>query len=359
MKRYATRWAVLAGILLSTVTVLGCTEDRVESESNPNPEGSEVTQLVDEAYERIRSLQKGRTGSDKEKAIVALFESLEGDALHELKRRLDHGSHRNLLHLLYSDIDDSRLRQRALDHFAQQAVGQPRRLKVLSDIDDTLYANWVDARFPKGTTYPGILAFYAELARVGSCDPSAGGCVVFISARPGDRTGITENPTLGTLQERGVVKPVVLAGDVVSLRSHEAMAKRKYENFTKYRGLFPEFDYIFVGDSGQGDAVFGARMRADFPDQVKAVFIHDVVNAEKGQAVRTPEQRAASAAEGVFFVDTYAGAALIAEKQGLLDRAGALRVVEAARADLAALALPEPLAADRTRELEQEATALQ
>jgi len=356
MTRCVTGWGVLAGILLSAATALGGTEDRAEVGSTPNPKEGEVTVLVDEAYERIRSLQAGRTGSDEEKAIVMLFENLEGSALHDLKRRLDHGSHRNLLHLVYSDIDDPGLRQRLLDHIAQQAEGQPRRLKVLSDIDDTLYANWVDARFPKGTTYPGILAFYSELARAGSCDPEAGGCVVFISARPGDRTGITENPTLRTLQERGVVKPVVLAGDIVSLRSHDAMAKRKYENFTMYRGLFPEFDYIFVGDSGQGDAAFGAQMRANFPDQVKAVFIHDVVNAEKGQAARTPEQRAASGAEGVFFVDTYAGAAIIAEKEGLLDRAGALRVVEAARADLDALDLPEPMAAARTRELEHDST---
>ena len=43
--------------------------------------------------------------------------------------------------------------------------------------------------------------------------------------------------------------------------------------------LFPELSSVFIGDSGQGDAIFGARAAAANGD-IRAVFIHDVTGLD-------------------------------------------------------------------------------
>jgi phosphatidate phosphatase APP1 len=50
----------------------------------------------------------------------------------------------------------------------------------------------------------------------------------------------------------------------------------KLENFTRFASLFPEFNFVFFGDSGQGDALLASRLLETFPQHVLATFIHDV-----------------------------------------------------------------------------------
>ncbi|XYH98475.1 hypothetical protein ACMHYB_01555 [Sorangium sp. So ce1128] len=105
------------------------------------------------------------------------------------------------------------------------------------------------------------------------------------------------------------------------------------ENFLEYRRLYPEYGFVFVGDSGQGDIHFGQRMLELAPDAVEAVFIHDVV--------ATPEHaRLELAVGGVRLFDTYIGAALEALELGLLGPEGAARVAEAAIAAFTAVPFP-------------------
>lgn len=50
----------------------------------------------------------------------------------------------------------------------------------------------------------------------------------------------------------------------------------KMENFTRFASLYPEFSFVFFGDSGQGDALLASKLLAAFPGQVLGTFIHDV-----------------------------------------------------------------------------------
>jgi hypothetical protein len=64
------------------------------------------------------------------------------------------GDHRDLQELLKHDLGDSAIRSQILKHIANDAAGRPSSgNKVLSDIDDTFYVNWVDKSYPSKTVY--------------------------------------------------------------------------------------------------------------------------------------------------------------------------------------------------------------
>jgi len=131
---------------------------------------------------------------------LALLLSVRAADLTLLKNVMDNYSEFYSLHyLVYRGLLDGRLRERALEHLAREAVTVPRAgVKVVSDIDDTLASSGgafpagVDWRYPKHVIYPGVLAFYRELD-LGALDPDAYsgrwaderlGNMVFLSARP-------------------------------------------------------------------------------------------------------------------------------------------------------------------------------
>jgi uncharacterized protein DUF2183 len=289
----------------------------------------------------VRALQLGRTGSKDEAKILEIFLGTHGKALTELKNMLEEsGDHRDLLQLLYSDIDDVVIRESILSHFAGQA-SPTGEVKVLSDIDDTFYANWKDERYPKGTIYPGVRQFYREL----------GGDLTFVTARPNDRVGLIENRTREMLLSKGLERVTVLTGSFMHLLGNDSIAEKKLENFVRYAKLFPEYGFVFVGDSGQGDATFGKGMIESEPERVRAVFIHDVVD--------TPEaERQRMRGEGIFLFDTYAGAASIAERRGLMSPDSVRRVIESAREELAAISFPaEDQRKARAYDLEKDVSA--
>jgi hypothetical protein len=282
----------------------------------------------------IDALQRGRTGSRDERAIARLFVATTGADLTELKRLIDVGAdHRDLQHLVYGDIDDEEIRAAILAHFARVGGGRGAR-KVLSDIDDTLYANWKDTRYPNGSVYPGVRQLYREL----------GGDLVFITARPRDRAGVVERATHALLRGHGIDGATILAGSVAKVLTHEAIAEQKLQNFRELSQLYPEHEFVFIGDSGQGDMAFGRNMRRAEPERVRAVLIHDVV------AISLAE-RALWQRDGVVLFDTYVGAALEAERSGLLDREAVERVARAAEDELDLLALDVALRQTREEEL--------
>ncbi|WP_437833045.1 phosphatase domain-containing protein [Sorangium sp. So ce1153] len=285
------------------------------------------------------ALQRGRTGRLDEQALRRIWIGTRGADVTRLKNALDgRGGYHDLHQLFYHDIDDDALREELLAHIAREAVAvsasvSTREVKILSDIDDTFYANWKDARYPKKTVYPGVLQFYAELDRGAGAAPGRPGDLTFVTARPGDRLGLVEDATLEALAARGQLAATVLAGSFTRLIGNRAIAEKKLENFVEYRRLYPEYDFVFVGDSGQGDIHFGQRMLELAPEAVKAVFIHDVA--------ATPElARLDLAVGGVRLFDTYIGAALEALELGLLGPEGAARVAQAALAAFAAVPFP-------------------
>lgn len=127
------------------------------------------SQKIGERAGRITTLQRGFTSAQDEEEITRLLLATKGKALTELKQQIDHGpGHYDLLELVYHDIDDRQRRARILNHFAAHSPIVPeeeKKVRLISDIDDTLYASLNDPAYVRGTLYPGITAFHEEVAK--------------------------------------------------------------------------------------------------------------------------------------------------------------------------------------------------
>ncbi len=275
----------------------------------------------------VYALQKGFTDRRDEEAIRDILLATHGEELTRLKNQINVRTDRyDLEGLVYASIDSGEIRQAILDHIAREAATVTGAAsKIVSDIDDTTLSSIHDRLYPRGTIYPGILAFFSALDNGPDDEPISVGNLTFVTARPSDAFGLIENSTRDTLQRAGIAQAVVISGTFLSLFSHDAMAAQKMVNIRRYRELYPEYHQVFLGDSGQGDVLVAEQLWKDFPDAVLATFIHDVVDTP-------PEQRADYAARQIYFHDTYVGCATKAFELGLISRAGLERVVADARA---------------------------
>ncbi|CAM9350502.1 unnamed protein product, partial [Phaeothamnion confervicola] len=100
----------------------------------------------------------------------------------------------------------------------------------------------------------------------------------------------------------------------------------------------PRPQYVFIGDTGEGDLVAGQNMCRDHPADMRGVFFH-AVSCNGGGAVPLPPDSLVNGVPVLFF-RTYVGAAVKAARLGLLDDCGLRRVIAAARADLEAAGVP-------------------
>jgi len=229
-----------------------------------------------------------------------------------------------------------------------------RRLKVVSDIDDTLHSSGgafpagVDRRFPKGTLYPGMLSLLREVhAAVGS---DGAGDLALLSARPHTYKDLTEQVSyahFARLRRAGLLHatPTLLAGDLsTSLKvvtspgaAFEAVARKKFERFVEYARLYPDYDFVFFGDNGQGDVRTAELMLEHATPRVLACLVHVVQPLEHTHGWASDGQLWEWEAQGMRFYHTAAGAARHLYDQGLLGRSGMRNVAEAAARELAAL----------------------
>ena len=279
----------------------------------------------------IQDLSRGHTSTTDEATIRDILLATSGPDLTALKNMLDGtGDTHDLLDLLFHTVDDREIRREILDHFTAEAARAPGDRKILSDIDDTFYANLKDKSLPHPTVYPGVRAFYRALDRGPAPTPGREGDLTFLTARP----GLMKARTLRTLQGHGL-RPVVVSGDLAHLLSPGAMADAKWKNFARLRDVFPEYTFVWVGDSGQGDVRLGERMRAECPSVVVAVFIHDVPSTGA-------ETRQAHAANGIHFFDTYVGAAVVALDLGLISPERLREVVQESLFELEQIVFDDP-----------------
>lgn len=294
----------------------------------------------------IHALQTGHTGARDELIIRDLFLDVGGADLTVLKNLIDATpNHHDLEELVFGDIDAVPVRQAILDHIAEQAATiTDLEAKVLSDIDDTTICSLHDRRFPKGIIYPGVLALWAALDQGPHDMPRSLGDLTFITARPGDLLGWIENSTRRRLQAQGVGVSSMLTGSLIHLLSRAGMADKKIQNITNYHQLFPEYRLVFIGDSGQGDVLVAQRLLSEFDKVVDAVLIHDVVDTDESA-------RAKYADEGVFFFDTYVGAALRVHELGLIADEGLAAVAAATQTGFDAIEWSDETQERRAREL--------
>ena len=315
----------------------------------------------------------------------------KGDELTELKTLCDlKGDIHSLHRLVYGDIQQGHVRREILKHIQREAsVHAAHRLlstkisrlrsarrgdrKVLSDIDDTLmssggvYPAGIDRRWPRKAVYPGVLALYRELDLGANGDrgeldgatatftPSAPagrlGNLVFLSARPHVFGDLAERSSYAKfthlLQSRRLhAMPTMLTGDLktggeMMLRGDmEPLAQKKAQNFLEFQSLYPEFDFVFLGDNGQGDARAAELMAAASNPRggkLERAYMHIVQPIDKTHRGRhhetTESARAAWDKAGVCFVETFVDAAIDATKRKLISPKGLRRVGLAAKLD--------------------------
>lgn len=298
----------------------------------------------------VCSAQKGR--DEPLQAVCDIIcDARDPAQLTALKNGIDRGSDKfDLFHLVYRTLDE-RKRKLVLDHIERvnrpAAAADPlqRPVKLLSDVDDTLFQGWKDAGFPSKSVYPGVLAFHAAILGTGTAaterqwgdeeedapQPAASNAVeavasaamarakpavsqvVFISARP----SMMKESSHHAVRSVGVRGCVVLTGKLRSLVTHAAMAARKVENFRRFVALYPEYRYVWLGDSGQGD-IEAARQflhlaRTELRVPLSA-FIHDITSSDTVTPTLDVDARVALAREGIAVFDTYVDAAFIALK---------------------------------------------
>jgi len=185
--------------------------------------------------------------------------------------------------------------QQELRATAQVLVPDPRaRVGIISDIDDTiLHTGLTETAGMLRTTllhnastrlpYPGVAAFYRALH---DGDGSATQPIFFVSGSPWnlydmiarfmELQDIPAGPLF--LKEWGIDAHKFIRED-----THDY----KLARITMLLELYPELDFVLIGDSGQEDPEIYADVIVGAPDRIAAVYIRDVTtDAMRDDAVR-------------------------------------------------------------------------
>ncbi len=267
----------------------------------------------------------GDTSRAGQQAIANLFNSTHGMDLVNIKDAIDAtGDQTGMMSLVFGSVEDAGIRAQILDHFKTEAKTMPDLpAKALFDVDDTFKQGWVDQSVPKGAVYPGVLAFGNALEQGPKNLQTKPTDLGFLTARP----AILEPLTQGTLTKDGVpAHEVLLENSPLRFIGDANIATGKDENYDKYQQLYPERKMVFTGDSGQGDPLTGAHMRGS-GTYAGSVFIHDV--CVDGKPKTSQADRNTKMQQGLNYFDTYAGAALMAEKGGTISTDSLVKVAQA------------------------------
>jgi hypothetical protein len=170
-----------------------------------------------EAFKRLAAT--GWQSDRDELRMERLLCSVATEDLSLFKYALEYdGDYKDIEEYLCHDIDNEACRDQVVGHL--KAAPLEGGVKVLSDVDDTMYANLFDDRYPrraaKKAFYPGVLEFYDALKR----EPFTieGIPVTTLSARPNPVAGISEEASLKKLVEYSDrrLRPSALSGALVS-----------------------------------------------------------------------------------------------------------------------------------------------
>ncbi|MGH9428341.1 MAG: hypothetical protein ACRD2L_18810, partial [Terriglobia bacterium] len=186
-----------------------------------------------EKIEVLKKLSPRRSGTGRERELrmERLILSVPQTDLPMFKFSLDYdGDDKDMAEYVFHDIDAKAIQTRIKQYFqtAQKQIG----IKVLTDVDDTMYASLLEERYPKTqkrdgkeekVLYPGVLEFY-EALKIEPFDvwPIP---VTTLSARP---KSFEEN-SLNSLVEitKGKLRPSALSGKLSSstLGTLESLAR--------------------------------------------------------------------------------------------------------------------------------------
>ena len=226
------------------------------------------------------------------------------------------------------------------------AAELPRLYHVLTDIDDTLYANrggktciaGSDMSWPEHIAYPGVTELHRRLHSLQNSTHYS----TVLSATPGfvkpkklnsqelkDMLGGTDFSFIqGVEGKREILRnspsiafTVLRRGDNPDGAFYRAIAETKYARFQQYARIFPERHYIWIGDNGQGDEIAGRRM-LDQRDVMVIVCIHIVRPA--AESARDPR---------IIYFNSYGELAIKLFDMGLLEHGQVAAVIRSAKTE--------------------------
>mmetsp|Transcript_18956 Transcript_18956/g.26757 ORF Transcript_18956/g.26757 Transcript_18956/m.26757 type:complete len:357 (+) Transcript_18956:154-1224(+) len=233
----------------------------------------------------------------------------------------------------------------------------PKFTQVISDVDDTLKSSGgvnvagvalggIDVQYERGDFYPGVAQFMLEL----SLQNSHGEQVVtppkvaILTARAEEfklALELKDSSKLAvafrTAGERAGIQSwglgPVLYGSVAEWVIQDRKGLRKFNNFERLLEQDPTgsiLQYVYVGDTGELDQEAGETMLREYPELVKAVFLH-VVSDEPNPPIPAPK---VINGRPILFFRTYVGAATMATELGLMSGEALTRVIKSAEAKL-------------------------
>jgi len=231
----------------------------------------------------------------------------------------------------------------------------PRFTQVISDVDDTLKSSGgvsfggvplggIDVQYARGDFYPGVGEFMLELSRYGLTEQFASypAKIAILTARAEEfkaaleiKDGSKLAVALRSAGEKAGIENwgigPVLYGSVAEWIVQDRKGLRKFTNFERLIEQDPTgtiFQYIYVGDTGELDQEAGETMLREYPEVVKALFLHVVTDEVDGPPF-LPAPKLINGRPVVFF-RTYVGAAVDAVQLGLMGMGGLQSVIEAA-----------------------------
>lgn len=241
--------------------------------------------------------------------------------------------------------------QSILDNSNNNEVLSPRSsVNVISSLDDAVFIEHANENVTlvdienDGWADKGTIAKYKRkdaISREFSFDTVGKDVdinnVAFLTARPKGWRSLVTTLTRNRLNRSGVSKQAtLLSGSFQNLFSSRQMAEKKFSNFCEYNDLFPEYDYVLLGDSGQGDAQLGLMALkgriSNGNNNVRGVFIHDI--NEGKDVTGDGELKQSYIDNGLIFHKNYVEAALKAVELNLIDHDAFARIAEAATTEL-------------------------
>lgn len=188
----------------------------------------------------------------------------------------------NLINVKYRDL--------LLKYFQQNKTNK-KYIHIMTDVDDTLFAN---PKFPAGSDYshtpkelyPNVVHLFKSLNETDY--------VTLLTARPfflekkmrSDDNKIKQafgeiNILTGSRSYKelfNVLKSYkdYLKGSPFTNPTYIAMGEKKYSDFKKYINIYPEYKIIFFGDTGQGDLYAATKMTKKSKNVV--CLIHHIVD---------------------------------------------------------------------------------
>ncbi len=158
----------------------------------------------------MRRLAPPEIGTDPvtEERIRELVLSVGPDQLSAFKFDLEYdGDDKDLVEYVFHDVDRAGVRRDILDHLKKAPPHDG--IKVLSDVDDTIYGNLIDRRYPRSPNetpypYPGVLAFYNALKYEQHRSDTGTFVHDGISQVPITTLSARPNPIVGHLERRSI-----------------------------------------------------------------------------------------------------------------------------------------------------------